>query len=101
MRDHVRQSFRLSAHTLGEASVKPRDFVLDENPVEAVSPYAVWEQLRETDRALQIGDLLESEAGMLSLCKYVGFAEAAWVVPEPPPDARIPPGPDPVPAENP
>jgi hypothetical protein len=86
MRDHVRQSFRHAAHTLGEASVKQRDFVPEENYVEAVSPYAAWEQLQGTDGAMQVGDMLESESGVLSLCKYVGFADATWVVPERSPD---------------
>ncbi|HLK19826.1 MAG TPA: hypothetical protein VKT81_12760 [Bryobacteraceae bacterium] len=40
--------------------------------------------LRETEQALQVGDLLENEAGELRILKYIGFEEARWYVPEPP-----------------
>lgn len=50
--------------------------------IEAASPYAAWHDLLGTDRALVIGDLLETEAGELFLCKYVGFEKAQWVLPE-------------------
>jgi hypothetical protein len=30
-----------------------------------------------------VGDLLETEDGRLSICKYVGFEPAEWVLPEP------------------
>ena len=88
MRDHARASFRNAPHTSGVAAVKPRDFLplpetLEEkDTIEAASPYAAWHDLLGTDRALIIGDLLETEAGELFLCKYVGFEKAQWVVPE-------------------
>jgi hypothetical protein len=82
MRDHVRQYFRNSAHTLGAGNIKPRDYILEETPVEGSSPYGVWQDLLATERRIDIGDVLESESGRIYLCKYVGFEEARWIVPE-------------------
>ena len=87
MKDHVRQSFRWAAHTLGMANVKPRDYVEQEQPVEASSPYAAWMDARESGQPLEVGDLLQSEAGLLYLYKYVGLEEARWVMPEVKPEA--------------
>lgn len=91
MKDHVRQSFRWAAHTLGLANVKPRDYVEQETPVEALSPYAAWMLCKETDHPLEVGDLLQSESNALYLYKYVGFEEARWVLPEAKPDSAPPP----------
>jgi hypothetical protein len=66
--------------------LKPRDFEPD-GEVEAESPYEAWTKLRGTSQALAVGDLLESEAGDLRICKYVGFEEARWGVPEQTPAA--------------
>ncbi|MCC7236685.1 MAG: hypothetical protein IT163_15340 [Bryobacterales bacterium] len=82
MKDHVRQSFRWAAHTLGQANVKPRDYMEQEQTVEASSPYAAWMQCKDTDAPLDVGDLLQSEAGGLYIYKYVGFEDARWVLPE-------------------
>jgi hypothetical protein len=89
MRDHVRASFRNAPHTSGVAQVKPRDFLaLPEiletaEAIDAASPYAAWHQMLDSERPLIIGDLLESTAdNKLFLCKYVGFDQAQWVVPE-------------------
>jgi hypothetical protein len=93
MRDYARASFRNAAHTSGVAAVKPRDFLpLAEVPetVEAPSPYAAWHELLATKTPLIIGDLLETEAGELFLCKYVGFEKAQWVLPEPNAEAAAP-----------
>jgi hypothetical protein len=38
--------------------------------------------LRGTAESLDIGDVLESPDGNLYICKYVGFEEARWVMPE-------------------
>ena len=81
MRDSRRQSFRLAPHTLGLSMVKPTDYEPD-GEVEASSPYAAWVALRDTDRAMDVGDLLEFNDGQLRLCKYVGFEEAQWQIPE-------------------
>jgi hypothetical protein len=81
MKETPRQSFRWAAHTSGAASVKPRDYEAGAS-IEAPSPYAAWSQLLNTDDALQVGDLLEEPDGTLRICKYVGFEEARWVLPE-------------------
>jgi hypothetical protein len=92
MRDHVRASFRNAPHTSGVAQVKPRDFLPQPEiletaeTIEAASPYAAWHELLGAERPLIIGDLLEAmdngQPGKLYLCKYVGFDEAQWVIPE-------------------
>ncbi|MEP7365360.1 MAG: hypothetical protein ABI972_19070 [Acidobacteriota bacterium] len=87
MKDHVRQSFRWAAHTLGLANVKPRDYVEQEKPVEAASPYTAWMLYKDSEGPLEVGDLLQSESGALYLYKYVGFEEARWVLPEAKPDS--------------
>lgn len=90
MKDQPRQSFRSAPHTSGETAVKPKDY-LDAGSVEAANVYQAWEQLRGTDGALQVGDLLETELGSIKIYKYVGFEDAKWVVPEAPPTADSPP----------
>jgi hypothetical protein len=82
MKDTPRQVFRWAPHTSGASSLKPKDFEPD-GEVEAAGPYEVWTLLRGTDRALDIGDVLEFPSGEIRICKYVGFEEAHWVVPEP------------------
>ena len=84
LKDTQRQQFRWAPHSSSVGVAKPRDY--EKGPlVEAASPYALWIALRETEDALQLGDLLESEAtGELRMFKYVGFEEARWYVPEVP-----------------
>jgi len=43
--------------------------------------------LRESEQALEVGDLLGTEGGELRILKYIGFEEARWYVPEPLPQA--------------
>jgi len=81
MKDTPRQLFRWAPHTSGASTLKPKDFELGDE-VEAAGPYEVWTLLRGTDRALDIGDVLELPSGELRVCKYVGFEEAHWFVPE-------------------
>jgi len=84
MKDTPRQQFRWAPHVSGSASVKPKDY--EENGrVEGANEYDAWQQLRQSDRPLAVGDLLESEDGQLRICKYVGFEPAQWVLPEPQP----------------
>ena len=83
LRDYQRQQFRWAPHTSGSTAVKPRDY-RDGGTVEAPSAYAAWTSLRDSPSALAVGDLLEAEDGALYICKYVGFEEARWVVPEAP-----------------
>ena len=81
MRDHVRQSFRNAPHTSGESAAKLRDYI-EGGTVEATNVYEAWEQLRTSESPLDVGDLLETELGALKICKYVGFEDAKWVIPE-------------------
>ena len=82
LREAARNQFRWAPHTSGVTIVKPKDY--EKNAVvEAASPYAAWVALRESENALQVGDLLELEGGEIRIFKYVGFEEARWYVPEP------------------
>jgi hypothetical protein len=82
MKDSPRQQFRWAPHVSGCAAVKPKDFVGD-GEIEALHQYDAWRILRESGRAMDVGDLLEAESGQLSICKYVGFEPASWILPEP------------------
>lgn len=85
MKDAPRQSFRNAAHVSGAAVVKPKDYEApaeDQLEVEAENEYAAWSLLRNTETPLHVGDLLELD-GTLRICKYVGFEDARWLVPEP------------------
>lgn len=86
MKEAPRQHFRSAAHVSGAASVKPRDYEAAAE-IEADNEYAAWALLRGSGQPLNVGDLLESAEGRLRICKYVGFEEARWFVPEPPPQA--------------
>src|ERR1700674_3110742 len=93
LKEAQRQQFRWAPHTSGVTIAKPKDYEPGLT-VEAESPYAAWIALRETEGALQVGDILEAPGGELRIYKYVGFEEARWFEPEPaaPPaaaDARI------------
>ena len=82
LKDQARQQFRWAPHTIGLTTVKPKDYeTLYE--VEASTPYQLWLELKDGERALQIGDLLESSDGELRIYKYVGFEQAQWHIPEP------------------
>ena len=81
MKETVRQQFRWAPHTIGVTAVKPRDYE-QVNSVDAPGVYAVWMLLKDTDSALQVGDILEIEGGELRIYKYVGFEEAQWIMPE-------------------
>ena len=81
LKDAHRQQFRCAPHTSGLSTVKPKDYE-KKRVVEAASVYSAWDELRRTDQPLQVGDILEAEAGTLHICKYIGFEEARWFVPE-------------------
>jgi hypothetical protein len=81
LKDHLRQPFRSAPHVSGAASVKPRDYEPGDT-VEASSPYAAYFALRDSGSPLEVGDLLESPDNSLRICKFVGFEEAQWVLPE-------------------
>lgn len=91
MRVAARQHFRWAPHVSGVVQLKPRDFQQD-GEVEALNCYDAWAILRGSPQALDIGDALETPSGELRICKYVGFEEARWIMPEaatapPPPEA--------------
>ena len=82
MKDSPRQQFRWAPHVSGCASIKPKDYD-QQGEIEALHEYDAWKSLRESGKALAVGDLLEADAGRLSICKYVGFEPAQWILPEP------------------
>jgi hypothetical protein len=86
LKDSQRQQFRWAPHTSGITIAKPKDYEVGSS-VEGASPYAVWLALRESEQALEVGDLLQTEGGDLRILKYIGFEEARWYVPEPLPQA--------------
>ena len=93
MKDAPRQQFRSAAHVSGAANVKPKDYEAAAEvsaEVDAENEYAAWALLRNTEQPLHVGDLLEAPDGRLRICKYVGFEDARWFVPEPPPQANLP-----------
>jgi len=83
LREDRRQQFRGIPHTSGVTTARLKDYEKDLDSVEAVSLYSAWAALRGSSRALQVGDVLEDEQGALAICKYTGFDEARWAVPEP------------------
>lgn len=102
MKDSPRQQFRWAPHVSGCAAVKPKDYE-QRGEIEASHEYEAWKLLRESGDALTVGDLLESDGGRLSICKYVGFEPAQWILPEPKAPGDAPPPsepahPDPLPA---
>ncbi len=81
LKDHLRQGFRSAPHVSGAAQLRPRDYELADQ-VEAPSPYAAFLNMRNSGRPLEVGDVLEDENGALRICKFVGFEEAHFVIPE-------------------
>jgi hypothetical protein len=82
MKDLPRQHFRWAPHVSGAANIKPKDYEPSDE-VQADNEYAAWALLRNSERPLNVGDLLELPSGQLRICKYVGFEEARSIVPEP------------------
>ena len=81
LKESARSQFRWAPHTAGLSNVKPKDYEAG-STVTAATPYDAWNHLKGTPEALQPGDVLESEDGQLRICKYVGFEEAQWQLPE-------------------
>ncbi|MCC7175045.1 MAG: hypothetical protein IT159_07595 [Bryobacterales bacterium] len=82
LKEHLRPQFQSIPHASGVTAVKSRDY-REGGMVEATGAYAAWSSLRGSPAALAVGDLLEAPDGALHICKYVGFEEARWVLPEP------------------
>lgn len=82
LKEAPRQQFRWAPHTPGVTIVKLKDYEPAE-VIEAATPYALWLALRETEKAIAVGDLIEVRGAELRILKYIGFEEARWYVPEP------------------
>ena len=82
MKEMPRQQFRFAPHVSGAANAKPKDYE-PAGETEAENEYALWALLRTSERPLELGDILELPNGDLRICKYVGFEEARWFIPEP------------------
>jgi hypothetical protein len=82
MKEPAREAFRSAAHTSAPAVARTKDYELS-GETEAENAYAAWVALRETERALQTGDILEDETGALHIAKFIGFEPAQWWLPEP------------------
>jgi hypothetical protein len=80
MKDASRQHFRWAPHVSGAANVRRKEYE-EGGQIQAGNEYAAWEQLRASERPLEVGDLLETDAAELRICKYIGFEAAAWVLP--------------------
>lgn len=93
MKDSPRQQFRWAPHVGGCASLKLRDYD-QRGEVEALHEYDAWRILRESGDPLVVGDLLETPDGRLSICKYVGFEPAQWIVPAVIEGSKLPAGQD-------
>jgi hypothetical protein len=87
LKDHLRQQFRAAPHVIGTASIKPGHYEPG-GEINAPTPYAAFFEMRDAGTPLQIGDLLEAENGALRICKFVGFEEANWVIPDVAPDGK-------------
>ena len=92
LKEGPRQQFRLASHTIGEIAVKPKDYEPADS-VEAGNAYALWKELEGSERALLLGDILETEDGRLCIYKYVGFEAAMWRLQEEKAAAGVPPPP--------
>jgi hypothetical protein len=90
MKDAPRQLFRWAPHVSGIANAKLKDYEPSDE-VGAENEYAAWAMLRNSERPLGVGDILETSTGDLRICKYVGFEVARWFVPEPPANPAVPP----------
>ena len=77
MRPHVKLHFRWAPHVAGLATVKQRDYQPG-GEFEAANEYALWAALRNTEQALEVGDLVQAGDGELKICKFVGFESARW-----------------------
>jgi hypothetical protein len=80
MKESAQQHFRWAPHVSGAANVKRKDYE-EGGQVEAANEYAAWDQLRQSERPLAVGDLLETSTGELRICKFIGFEAAAWFLP--------------------
>lgn len=92
MKEQASQQFRWAPHVSGASQVKRKDYE-EGAAAEAANEYAAWQALREEGTPLKVGDLLETPAGELRICKYVGFEAAQWIAPEAKPGLEAAPPP--------
>jgi hypothetical protein len=81
IKENPSQQFRWAPHVSGATQVKRKDYEPG-GQAEGANEYAVWSALKDTPETLRVGDVLEGGNGALSICKYVGFEAAQWIVPE-------------------
>lgn len=80
LKESASQQFRWQPHVSGNTPAKRKDYEED-GSIEAENVYAAWIDLREAERPLRVGDILEDPNGRLAICKYVGFEVAEWILP--------------------
>ena len=90
LKEHLRSSFRYAPHASGKASVKMRDYE-DAGTVESESPYAAFFAQRAAQAPLEVGDVLETPSGGLSIFKFVGFEDAEWAAQPVKPETALQP----------
>lgn len=80
LKEPQRLHFRQAGPSPAPARLKKKDYEAG-GEIEATSPYAAWKKMRAdgAEHPIDVGDALETEAGTLLLCKYVGFEEAQWM----------------------
>lgn len=95
LRDSQIQKFR-------ESPPKPKPYRLrigdynEAGEIEAPTPYAVWNQLRDEPEARHgrrefgVGDVLETEPSSLMILNHWGFDQAEWRPPETAADSSEP-----------
>jgi hypothetical protein len=81
LKESASQQFRWAPHVSGNTPVKRKDYE-EGTRVEAENEYALWNTLRDSEERLRVGDILEGPEGRLSICKYVGFETAEWILPQ-------------------
>lgn len=86
LKDSQQQHFRSAPPVAGPLKLKLKDYQ-EGGEIEASSPYAAWKHLKEIAdrRPIEVGDALETDTGVLYVCRWAGFEEAQWYLPEPPP----------------
>jgi hypothetical protein len=94
LKESQRQHFRNAPPAPGPLKIKLKDYQ-EGGEIEAASPYAAWKQIQGTeDRPLiGVGDVLETDTGALYVCRWAGFEEAQWRLPEEPAAMTAPAGP--------
>jgi hypothetical protein len=85
LKESQRMHFRSAPPAPGPLKLKRKDYE-EGGQVEAPTPYVAWKELREIGepRPIEVGDALELDTGALLVCRWQGFEEASWYLPEAP-----------------